>query len=77
MKTEPKQQDTPPSRHLVALFTFIALLPLVYYVPPWISRNLSTDPLIVTVIAVAIIVPIISYIVLPAMFWLRARFKAR
>ncbi len=58
---------TPPSRHLVAFFTFIALLPLVYYVPPWVSKHVSSDPLVVTLIAVAVIVPIITYAALPVM----------
>ncbi|QUY45847.1 hypothetical protein HRE53_31165 (plasmid) [Acaryochloris sp. 'Moss Beach'] len=64
------QKRTPPNRHLVAFFTFITLLPLVYYVPPWISQNVSSDRLVVTLIAVAVIVPIISYIALPGLFWL-------
>jgi hypothetical protein len=66
MKSTPTR--TSPNRHLVALFTFIALLPLVHYVPPWITQNISQNRLVVTVLAVAIIVPVISYLMLPAMF---------
>jgi hypothetical protein len=57
-----------PNRHLKAFFTFMALIPLVYYVPPWIDQNISQNHLIVTVLALAIIVPIISYVMLPLMF---------
>ena len=71
----PKQQLTPPNRHLVAFFTFIALLPLVYYVPPWISQNVSADPLISTFVTVTVIVPIISYVALPGLFWLLHNIK--
>ncbi len=64
------KQRTLPNRHLVAFFTFIALLPLVYFVPPWVSQNVSSDRLIVTFTAVAVIVPIITYVALPGFFWL-------
>jgi len=64
------QKRKPPNQHLVAFFTFVALLPLVYYLPPWISEYVSSDPLVVTVVAVAVIVPIISYIALPGMLCL-------
>lgn len=54
-----------PSRHLVALLTFIGLLPLVYFIPPWVATYISDNQLAMTVIAVAIIVPIITYLWLP------------
>ena len=71
----PSQERMQPSRHLVAFFTFIALLPLVYYVPPWLEDNVTTNPLAVTVIAVAVIVPIITYVALPGMMKLLHIFK--
>ncbi len=55
---------------LVAFFTFIALLPLVYYVPPWLTLHVLKNQLVVTILAVAIIVPIISYVMLPGMLWI-------
>ncbi|WP_394175207.1 hypothetical protein [Thalassotalea litorea] len=50
------------NRHMIALLTFIGLLPLVYYIPPFIADNITGNHLLVTVLAVAIIVPIISYV---------------
>ncbi|MBL4762381.1 MAG: hypothetical protein JKY93_06750 [Gammaproteobacteria bacterium] len=62
------KNKTKQSRHLAALFTFFSLLPLVYYIPPWLTSHVSDDPRIVTLLAVAIIVPIVSYIALPLLF---------
>ncbi len=62
------------NRHLIALITFLTLIPLVYFIPP--ALDIYLKPLLrefnfptnlsITIIAVAIIVPIISYIVIPA-----------
>jgi len=57
----------PVNKHFMALCTFILLLPLVYFIPPFISSNISKDHLHVTVISVAIIVPLLSYIAIPLM----------
>jgi hypothetical protein len=46
----------------------VILLPLVYYIPPWLTHNVSDNHLYVTVLAVAIIVPIVSYVALPILF---------
>lgn len=62
------KQVLSPSRHVVSAFVFTTLLPLVYYIPPWINRNITNDRLFVTVLALLIIVPIISYIALPFLF---------
>ena len=69
------QQPKPISRHLMALLTFIALLPLVYFIPPWVATYVSTDHGWVTLISVGIIVPIISYLVLPSMLFLISFFN--
>lgn len=62
------------NRHLIALITFLTLIPLVYFIPPALEVYLM--PLLIelglplrlsiTIIAVAMIVPIISYLVIPA-----------
>lgn len=68
MKT--RLTDTPqirPNRHLSALLTFFALLPLVYFIPPWVAAYVDSHWW-VTVISVGLIVPMISYVLLPAMF---------
>jgi len=57
----------PVNKHFMALCTFILLLPLVYFIPPFVSSTISKDHLHVTVISVAIIVPLLSYIAIPLM----------
>jgi hypothetical protein len=57
-----------PSQHKKAVFTFTVLLPLVYYIPPWLTENLTDSHLLVTALSLAIIVPIVSYIALPLFF---------
>jgi uncharacterized membrane protein (DUF485 family) len=56
---------TPPNKHLLALINYIALVPLVYFIPQWLGPYLPASQLIQVCIIVAIIVPIISYIVMP------------
>jgi len=65
----------PPSKHVMALLTFLALLPLVYVIPPWVAVHISDHHAWVTLISVASIVPIISYVLLPGMLRLRAKLK--
>jgi hypothetical protein len=55
----------PNNQHAIAIFTFVTLLPLVYYIPPWIIHNLTDNHLFVTVISLTIIVPVVSYGVMP------------
>ncbi|PCH62752.1 MAG: hypothetical protein COC19_02430 [SAR86 cluster bacterium] len=60
-----KQSVPPPNRHIMALVTFLSLLPLVYYIPGWIISNITDNHLGSTVLAVAIICVVISYFILP------------
>ena len=55
----------PLNRHFMALCTFILLLPLVYFIPPFVNNNLTSNHLHVTVISVAIIVPLLTYLLIP------------
>jgi len=55
----------PPNKHLLAFINYIVLVPLVYFIPIWISPYLPDNKLLQVCIVVAIIVPIISYIVMP------------
>jgi len=55
-------------RHITAVYTFIILLPLVYYIPPWINHYITNSHFFTTVLAVAVIVVIVSYIALPFLF---------
>ncbi|PCJ46750.1 MAG: hypothetical protein COA99_02125 [Moraxellaceae bacterium] len=64
-----KQEDSPvpkrPNRHLMALVTFVALVPLVYFIPEFVGQFLPEGKFLNVVVAVGIIVPIISYGVMP------------
>ena len=79
MKTNHPQNNSskPISRHIMALLTFLALLPLVYFIPPWVAEYISDQHGWVTLISVAIIVPIISYLILPGMLFLISTFKIK
>lgn len=55
----------PPNKHILALITYLALVPLVYWIPSWLAPYLPEGEFIQVCIVVAIIVPIISYIVMP------------
>jgi hypothetical protein len=52
------------NKHTIALITFLTLLPLVYFIPDFIEQFLPATKWL-NVIVVGIIVPIISYIVMP------------
>lgn len=65
---KPNKQVLSPNRHAIAAFTFVTLLPLVYYIPPWLMRNVTDNHLFATVLALAIIVPVVSYVALPLLF---------
>jgi len=62
------KQALSPGSHTIAIFTYVTLLPLVYYIPPWLMHNVTENHLFVTVLALAIIVPIVSYVALPLLF---------
>ena len=55
----------PPNKHLIALINYFTLIPLVYFIPQLLNPYLPANPLLQVCIVVAIIVPIISYIVMP------------
>lgn len=71
------EQALLPNRHTIAIFTFVTLLPLVYYIPPWLMRNVTDNHFLVTVLALAIIVPVVSYVALPFLFKSFAILKGR
>lgn len=54
-----------PNKHLIALINYLALVPLVYFIPAWLQPYLPENEFLQVCIVVAIIVPIISYIVMP------------
>jgi len=56
---------TPPNKHLIALIHYLALVPLVYFIPTSLQSYVPGNKLLEVCIIVAIIVPIISYLVMP------------
>ena len=54
-----------PNKHLIALINYCALVPLVYFIPELINPFLPANKLLQVCVDVAIIVPIISYLVMP------------
>jgi len=53
------------NQHVMALITFLALVPLVYFIPEFVEQFLPAIKWLNVVIVVGIIVPIISYVVVP------------
>lgn len=67
---------TPPNKHVIALINYLALVPLVYFIPQWLAPYLPANRFLQVGIVVAVIVPIISYIVMPLILKLNMnRFK--
>ncbi|MEH6457663.1 MAG: hypothetical protein V7749_15150 [Cocleimonas sp.] len=60
------QNAKPINKHVMALITFLALLPLVYFIPDVVGQFLPNNKLLNVTVALGIIVPIISYVVMPA-----------
>ena len=58
-------QPKPPNRHVMTLVIYFGLLPLVYFIPPVVSKFVD-GRLNVIAISLACIVPVMSYFVLPA-----------
>lgn len=64
----PNKQASSPNQHVKAALTFATLLPLVYYIPPWLAGNVTDNHFYVTVLSLAIIVPVVSYVAMPLLF---------
>ncbi len=71
------KQVSPNNVHAIAIFNYVTLLPLVYYIPPWLIHNLTDDHLYVTMISLTIIVPVISYITMPLFIRILGRLNNR
>jgi antibiotic biosynthesis monooxygenase (ABM) superfamily enzyme len=61
------------SKHIIALITFMALLPLVYFIPDFVGQFLPAIKWLNVIIVVGIIVPIISYGVMPIAYFFLIR----
>lgn len=55
----------PINKHVMALITFLALLPQVYFIPDFVGQFLPDIKWLNVTVTVGIIVPIMSYIVMP------------
>lgn len=53
------------NKHILALINFVALVPLVYFVPEFVQQFLPDIKLLLVMVSVALIVPVISYLVMP------------
>ena len=53
------------TKHLMTLMIYISLVPLVYFVPMLLDPYLPEHPFLKVMMIVAVIVPIISYFILP------------
>lgn len=62
-KVSPDNQQI--NKHILALITFLALVPLVYYIPDFVGQFLPAIKWLNVVVVVGIIVPIMSYVVMP------------
>lgn len=55
----------PINVHVITLINFLALLPLVYFIPDIVEPFLPAIKWLNVMVTVGIIVPIISYIIMP------------
>ena len=56
-----------PPRYKIAFLTFVGLLAPVYFIPEALFRLLPGEKLIVTILAVALIVPLMMYAIMPVL----------
>ena len=60
------QNAQPINEHVMTLITFLALLPMVYFIPDVVGQFLPAIKWLNVTVAVGIMVPIMSYVVMPA-----------
>ena len=66
------QRCRPPRRDKLALLTFVGLLAPVYFVPPALSAVLNGSRLLTVSVAVAGIVVLMTYVIMPVLIHLAA-----
>jgi len=71
--TQLSSQDVPLCKsfpkHKMAVLTFFGLLAPVYFIPRILSQFFPEQMLLVTVLAVAVIVALMSYLIIPFLTW--------
>ncbi len=50
------------NQYIIVVLTFLDLLPLVYFIPPWVEQTFGVSHFFTTLISVGIIVSLISYV---------------
>ena len=63
---------SPPPRHKMAVLTFVGLIGPVYFIPSLIAATLPWGHLAVVILSLALIVPLMTYIVMPTLQWVFA-----
>jgi antibiotic biosynthesis monooxygenase (ABM) superfamily enzyme len=63
----------PINKHVMALISFLALLPLVYFIPDIVGQFLPDIKWLNVTVAVGVIVPIMSYIIMPTAYLVLSR----
>ncbi len=76
------QYASPVRRHRAAAVTYLGLLGPVYFIPPMFRRLLPGHPLLVVALAVACIVVLMQYGIMPVLHrvfarWLRPTMSER
>ncbi|WP_440873648.1 hypothetical protein [Thalassotalea sp. PLHSN55] len=64
-KINTKDQQPLANKHIIALINYLALVPLVYFIPQWVNPFLPDNKFLKVCVDVVIIVPIIAYVVMP------------
>ena len=70
--TEIVQRCRQPKRHKLALLTFVGLLAPVYFIPPALSALVIGPRLLIVGVAVASIVVLMTYVIMPVLTKLAA-----
>jgi len=76
MKQDDSRQDKAVSEHIYTLVTFLALVPLVYFIPDFVEPFLPPIKWLNVMVVVGIIVPIISYGIMPVVRYVLSRWLA-
>ncbi len=66
-KEETVQSYRQPRRYKLAILTYVGLLAPVYFIPPALVSVLSGPRLLIVGAAVAIIVALMTYLIMPAL----------
>jgi len=61
----PKKNTQILNPHIISFITYVSLMPLVYFIPEFVKLYLPNIKWLNVFVVVSIIVPIISYIIIP------------